>query len=159
MYVIFLYFFFLMIPRPPRSTLFPYTTLFRSYQTWRKLRNISMHQIHRAGEKMFTDWAGLTASIIDPTTGEVQPVWFFVAALGASKIFYTEPFLSMNLFSWIQGHVHSFEYFGGATEIIVPDNTKTAVKKPCYFEPEINPTYLEMAKHYGAVVIPARVRK
>ena len=65
----------------------------------------------------------------------------------------------MDLFAWNQGHIHAFEYFDGSTEIIVPDNLKTGVKKPCYYEPEINPTYLEMAKHYGAVVIPARVRK
>jgi len=63
-----------------------YTQFCDHYQTWRKLRNISMHQIHRAGEKMFTDWAGLTASIIDPTTGEVQPVWFFVATLSIRPI-------------------------------------------------------------------------
>lgn len=108
---------------------------------------------------MFVDWAGLTGSIVDRETGEIKPVYFFVAVLGASKLFYTEPFLSMDLFCWIQGHVHAFEYFGGSTEIIVPDNTKTGVKKPCYYEPEINPTYLEMAKYYGAAVIPARIRK
>jgi transposase len=136
-----------------------YTQFCDHYLTWRKLRNISMHQIHRAGEKMFTDWAGLTGSIIDRETGEVQLAYFFVAVLGASKIFYTEPFLATDLFAWNQGHVHAFEYFEGSTEIIVPDNTKTAVKKPCYYEPEINPTYLEMAKYYEAVVIPARVRK
>lgn len=136
-----------------------YTQFCDHYLTWRKLRDISMHQIHRAGEKLFTDWAGLTGSVIDRETGEVQPAYFFVAVLGACKLFYTEPFLAMDLFPWTQGHIHAFEYFGGVTEIIVPDNTKTAVKKPCYYEPEINPTYLEMASHYGAVVIPARVRK
>lgn len=118
-----------------------------------------MHQIHRAGEKMFTDWAGLTGSVMNRETGEVQEAYFFVAVLGASKIIYAESFLSQDLFCWVQGHVHAFEYFGGSTEIIVPDNTKTGVKKPCFYEPEINPTYLEMAKHYGSVVIPARVRK
>ena len=136
-----------------------YTQFCDHYLTWRKLRNISMHQIYRAGEKMFTDWAGLTSSIIERETGEVRPVYFFVAVLGASKMIYTEPFLSMDLFPWNQGHVHAFEYFGGSTEIIVPDNTKTAVKKPCYYEPEIHPSFLEMARYYGAAIIPARVRK
>lgn len=136
-----------------------YTQFCDHYLTWRRLRNISMHQIYRAGEKMFTDWAGLTSSIIDRETGEVQPVYFFVAVLGASKMIYTEPFLSMDLFPWNQGHVHAFEYFGGSTEIIVPDNTKTAVKKPCYYEPEIHPSFLEMARYYSAAIIPARVRK
>lgn len=136
-----------------------YTQFCDHYLTWRKLRNISMHQIHRAGEKMFTDWAGLTGSVIDQLTGEIQAAYYFVAVLGASRLFYTEPFLSMDLFPWTEGHVHAFEYFGGSTETVIPDNTKTAVKNPCYYEPEINPTYLEMASHYGSVIIPARVRK
>ena len=136
-----------------------YTQFCDHYLTWRKLRNISMHQIHRAGEKMFTDWAGLTGSTIDRETGEIKEAYFFVAVLGASKIIYTEPFFSMDLFSWNQGHVAAFKYFGGSSEIIVPDNTKTAVKKPCYYEPDLNLSYLEMAKHYGSVIIPARVRK
>ncbi len=136
-----------------------YTQFCDHYATWRKLRNISMHQIHRAGEKMFVDWAGLTIPVIDQKTGEVLNTYFFVAVLGASNMFYTEPFLSQDLFSWIQAHVHTFEYFGGVTEIIVPDNLKSGVKKPCYYEPEINPTYLEMAQHYGSAIIPARVRK
>lgn len=136
-----------------------YTQFCDHYNTWRKLRNISMHQIHRAGEKMFVDWAGLTLPIIDRETGEVREAYFFVAVLGASNLIFAEPFLSQDLFAWISAHVHAFEYFGGTTEIIVPDNLKTGVKKPCYYEPEIHPTYLEMARYYGCAVIPARVRK
>ena len=136
-----------------------YTQFCDHYLKWRKLRNLSMHQIHRAGEKVFVDWAGLTHYIIDADTGERREVYFFVAALGASDLLYTEPFLSMELPAWINAHVNAFAYFGGTPEIIVPDNTKTAVKKPSYYEPEIHPTYREMAAHYGCVVIPARVRK
>lgn len=136
-----------------------YTQFCDHYATWRKLRHISMHQIHRAGEKMFVDWAGLTVPVIDRETGEVPDAYFFVAVLGASNMFYTEPFLSQDLFCWTEGHVHAFNYFEGVPEILVPDNLKSGVKKPCYYEPEINPTYLEMAQHYGCAVIPARVRK
>src|SRR5690348_17668597 len=35
----FIFFFFLMIRRPPRSTLFPYTTLFRSRARWVRARS------------------------------------------------------------------------------------------------------------------------
>jgi transposase len=136
-----------------------YTQFCDHYLTWRKLRNVSMHQIYRAGEKMFVDWAGLTIPIIDRRNGEAQAAYFFVAVLGASNLIFTEPFLSQDLFVWTAAHVHAFEYFGGATEVIVPDNLKTGVKKSCYYEPEIHPTYLEMARHYGCAVIPARVRK
>ena len=138
---------------------FQYTQFCDHYAIWRKLREISMHQIHRAGEKMFVDWAGLTLPVIDRDTGEARDAYFFVAVLGASRLIYTEPFLSQDLFAWTLAHVHAFEYFGGTPEILVPDNLKTGVKKPCYYEPEIHPTYLEMARHYGCAVIPARVRK
>jgi transposase len=136
-----------------------YTQFCDHYATWRKLRRISMHQIHRAGEKLFVDWAGLTNPIVDRKTGEVHDAYFFVAVLGASNMFYTEPFLSQDLFCWTQAHVNAFEYFGGVPEILVPDNLKSGVKKTCYYEPEINQTYLELAQHYGCAIIPARVRK
>lgn len=126
---------------------------------WRELRNISMHQIHRAGEKMFVDWVGLTVPIFDPKNNECREASFFVAALGASNFLYTEPFLSQDIFAWITAHVNALQYFQGVPEIIVPDNLRTGVKKSCFYEPEINPTYLEMATHYGCVIIPARVRK
>lgn len=70
---------------------------------------------------MFVDWTGLTTPVIDRDTGEVRNDYFFVAVLGAGKMFFTEPFLSQDLSSWVQAHVHAFEYFGGTTEIIIPD--------------------------------------
>ncbi|MDK2901871.1 MAG: hypothetical protein PWR14_775 [Thermosediminibacterales bacterium] len=129
------------------------------YLRWRKSRNISMHQIHRVGEKTFVDWAGPTMKVVDRTTGECKDAYIFVGALGASDLLYAEAACSQELESWINVHIHMFEYFQGVTEIIVPDNLKTGIKKPCYYEPEIHPTYLDMATHYGTVIIPARVRK
>ena len=129
------------------------------YLKWRGKRNLSMHQIHKAGEKTYVDWVGPTMQVIDRQTGEIQNAYLFVGVLGASELFYTEAFPSMEMTSWITAHVHMFEYFGGTTEILVPDNLKTGVKQSCYYAPEIHPTYLEMARHYGMAVIPARVRK
>lgn len=93
------------------------------YLKWRKLRNISMHQIHRAGEKTFVDWAGATMSVTDPATGESMDAYLFIGVLGASDLIYTEASLSQDLECWIGAHVRMFEYFQGITEIIVPDNT------------------------------------
>lgn len=129
------------------------------YLKWRKLRNISMHQIHRAGEKAFVDWSGETMHVVDRYTGESKDAYMFIGVLGASDLIYAEAFADEKLESWISAHVNMFNYFQGVTRIIVPDNLKTGVKKPCYYEPEIHPTYLEMANHYGAAIIPARVRK
>jgi len=129
------------------------------YQKWRGKRNISMHQIHKAGEKTFVDWVGPHMDVVDRETGEVMPAYFFVGALGASELFYTEAFPSMDMNSWITAHIHMFQYFGGTTQILVPDNLKTGVKSACYYSPEIHPTYLEMSRYYNIAVIPARVRK
>jgi len=129
------------------------------YRQWRCTLSVVMHQIHRAGEKLFVDWAGSKVNIIDVDTGEIKEASVFVATLGASSYSYAEAFMSEKLESWITAHCHAFEYFEGVTAIIVPDNTKTAVLKPCRYEPELNLTYLEMATYYGAAIIPAWVRK
>jgi transposase len=129
------------------------------YLKWRKLRNISMHQIHKAGEKIFVDWSGETMYVTDRNTGERKPAYIFIGVLGASDMIYAEAFSTEKLDSWISAHVNMFNYFQGVSQIIVPDNLRTGVKKPCFYEPEIHPTYLEMANHYGTAIIPARVRK
>ena len=82
-----------------------------------------------------------------------------MAALGASSYTFAWAAFSCDLPSWIDAHVRAFAFFGGVPEILVPDNLKAGVRKPCYYEPDINPTYYEMARHYGTVVIPARVAR
>ena len=60
---------------------------------------------------------------------------------------------------WVDAHIHMVDYFGGATTLWVPDQLKSAVTRPCRYEPEVNRTYEDLATHYGAVVVPARPRK
>ncbi|MCL5104957.1 MAG: IS21 family transposase [Armatimonadetes bacterium] len=118
-----------------------------------------LRQEHKAGEKVFTDYAGSTIPYIDPKTGKVVQTNLFVGALGASSFIFTEATLDMTEPNWIGSHIRMFGFFGGVPEIIVPDNTKTAVTKPDRYEPDLNQSFSEMATHYGAAVIPARIRK
>lgn len=134
-----------------------YSRFCQLYRDWQKTTDPYLHQNHKAGEKMMVDWAGQTMKIVDRETGELVDAYIFVATLPASNYLYVEPFLSMNIENWIAGHVHAMEFFGGVPEIIVPDNTKTAVSKCCYYEPELNATYADMARHYGAAVLPTRI--
>jgi transposase len=127
------------------------------YRQWAKKLDVTLRQEHRAGEKLFVDYAGQTVPIVDPATGEITQAQIFIAALGASSYTFAEASASQDLPSWIRSHVHAFEFFGGVPEILVPDNLKAGVSKPCRYEPEINPTYLELAQHYGTTVIPARI--
>ena len=118
-----------------------------------------MRQNHKAGEKLFVDYAGDTIPIVDPETGEVRQASIFVAVLGASSYTYAEAQVSQEMPHWIGGHVRTFAFIGGVTQIIVPDNLKQGVKSPCWYDPDLNQTYQWMAEHYGVAVIPARVRK
>jgi transposase len=129
------------------------------YQQWARKLDLALRQEHRAGEKLFVDYAGDTVSVIDSKTGTIQEASIFVAVLGASNYTYAEATWSQDLGSWIRAHVRALEFLGGAPALLVPDNCKTAVRRPCRYEPDVNPTYQEMAAHYGMAVIPARVKK
>jgi transposase len=138
---------------------YQYSQFCEIYRQWTEKLDVCLRQEYRAGEKLFVDYAGQTIPIQDSLTGNKQEAYLFVATLGASNYSFAEATLSQDLPSWIQSHVHAFEFFHGVAEILIPDNLKTGVTHPCRYEPDINPTYLDLAEHYGAVVIPARVRK
>lgn len=138
---------------------YSYTQFCHYYKQWAKTLRLSMRQNHVAGEKMFVDYSGTGIDIIDPKTGEVKTAELFVAVLGASGYTYAEASWSQKSSCWIHSHINAFEYFDGVSQILVPDNLKSGVTKPCRYEPDINLTYQDMVTHYGAVVIPARSKK
>lgn len=138
---------------------FQYSQFCELYKRWMSHKRVTMRQRHTAGEKTFIDYSGPTLPVIDPSTGEVRNAQVFVASAGAGGLIYAEATFSQQLPDWIASHVRMFEYFGGVTEILIPDNLKSGVKKPCWYEADITKTYRDMASHYGTVVIPARVRK
>jgi transposase len=129
------------------------------YRTWARKLKISMRQTHKAGEKLFVDYAGHTLPIVNPHTGEISEAQIFVAVLGASSYTFAEATLTQGLHDWLGSHTRAFAFFGGVPELVVPDNLKSAVSKPCRYEPDLNPSYQDLAEHYGTAVIPARVRK
>ena len=138
---------------------YQYSAFCKKYLQWTGKLDLVMRQEHRAGEKMFVDYAGQTAEVIDSSTGEIRQAQVFVAVLGASNYTYAEASWTQSLPDWIGSHSRAFVFFGGVPEIVVPDNLKTGVKRACYYEPDLNPSYQEMATHYGCAVIPARVKK
>jgi transposase len=112
-----------------------YTQFCEHYRQWCADRRLSMVQVHRAGEKLFVDYAGKKPHVTDPETGEVREVELFVAVLGASNLTYAEATETQQIADWIASHVRTFEYLGGVTGALVPD---------------------ELARHYGTVILPAR---
>ena len=126
------------------------------YRRWLGKLDLVLRQEHRAGEKMFVDYAGATIPVYDPRTGTAQPAAVFVAVLGASSYTFAEATPGQDLRSWIGSHMRAFEFFGGVTQVVVPDNLKSAVTRPSYYEPDLNPTYRDLGDHYGVAIIPAR---
>jgi transposase len=138
---------------------YQYSQFCRIYHQWTEKLAPCFRQVYKAGEKLFVDYAGQTMEITDSETGEIHEAQIFVATLGASNYTFAEATRSQDLPSWIQSHVRAFEFFQGVTQILTPDNLKDAVTRPCRYEPDLNATYRELAAHYGAVIIPARVKK
>jgi transposase len=143
--------------RAQHPTGYAYSQFCERYRQWARALKPTMRQVHRAGEKQFVDFSGRRPHLVDPRTGEVTVVELFVGVLGASGLMYAEATPSQDLPSWIGAHVRMLEYWEGSPAIWVPDNLKSGVTIAHRYEPEINRTYAELARHYGAVVIPARV--
>ena len=123
-------------------------------------RQVSLHNERKAGEVMEVDWMGDTLPcVVNGETGEVITAHFFVAVMGYSGLPYVEAFPNEQEPNWITANVNALHYYGGVPRIIEPDNVKTAVKTPKYYEPVINSAYWELSQHYAVAVVPARVRK
>ena len=137
---------------------YQYSRFCQHYRGWAGRLSVSMRQTHTPGEKLFVDYAGPTVAITDPLTGEIRQAALFVAVLGASNYTYCEATWSQGLPDWIGSHVRAFEFFGGVPAVLVPDNLKSGVNKACSYDPQLNPTYRDLAEHYGTAVIPARPR-
>ena len=129
------------------------------YRRWKKQQKRSMRQLHRAGEKLFIDYSGATMEVINRATGEIRRAEIFVAVLGASNYTFAEATWSQTLPDWIGSHIRAFEFFGGVSQLLIPDNLRSAVTKADRYHPKINTTYAEMATHYGTAVLPARSYK
>jgi transposase len=133
-----------------------YTAFCDHYRRWLNKRRLSMRQEHLAGEKLFVDYSGKKPHLVDPTTGEVTEVELFVAVLGASSLTFAEATRSQRSADFIQSHIRAFEYFGGVPRALVPDQLKSGVTGSSAYEPIIQRTYEELARHYGSSVVPAR---
>ena len=129
------------------------------YQRWRSKLDVVLRQEHKAGERMFVDWAGATIPVYDGHTGQAWQASLFVAALGASSYTWAEATRDQQMKAWLKAHVHAFEHFQGIPELAVPDNCKTGVSKAHRYDPDLNPTYYNFAQHSGFAILPARPHK
>jgi len=138
---------------------FAYATFTRHYRGWVAITGATMTMNRKPGDALEVDWAGDTMAFTNPVTGRIHPAYLFIAALPFSAYFYVEAFADMKLEAWLDAHVRAYEFFGGATRLLIPDNLKTGVAKSDRYEPALNSAYAQLADHYHTAIIPARVRK
>lgn len=138
---------------------YSYSQFCRLYTHWSKQIDPSLKQIYKAGEKSFIDYCGPKIPIYNLKGEILFKAYVFVSVLGASQYIYAEATKTRSLPDWIGSHIRMFHFYGGVTEILVPDNEKSAVTSASYYEPDINLAYADLAQHYETAVIPTRPGK
>jgi transposase len=133
-----------------------YSQFCELYRRWGKTQDVVLRLQHAPGDKLFVDYAGLTMPVIDPRTGELRPAQVFVAALGHSSYTFIEATWTQTIADWLGSHRRALEFFGGVPAAVVPDNLKSGVLRAHRYNPDINPSYQDLATHYGFAVLPAR---
>jgi transposase len=136
-----------------------YTQFCEAFRAWQRRQKVTMRQLHRAGDKAFIDYSGKKPSVVDPDTGERMEVELFVAVLGASSYTYAEATRTQRAAEFVSSNIRALEFFGGVPAALVPDQLRSAVGKPCRYEPEAQRTYAELAEHYNTTILPARPAK
>jgi len=126
------------------------------YARWKAQVNPVMRMEHKAGDKLYVDFAGDKLSVVDAGTGEIKAVEVFVAILGASQLTYVEAVASQGKEDFIAACENALHFCGGVPAAIVPDNLKAAVTKSSKYEPTVNETFLDFAQHYSTTILPAR---
>ena len=136
-----------------------YTQFCQHQQDYAGSLRRSMRQLHRAGEKLFIDYAGPTVGIVDADTGELRRAHIFVAVLGASNYTYACATPGETQADWLRGLSQALTFFGGVPALVVPDNPRALIARPDRYEPVLNRAAQACAQHYGMAILPARPRR
>ncbi len=142
-----------------KTTPYMYTQFCEKYRRWARMTKATMRITHKPGEAMQVDWAGTTIAYFDSVTCTESAAYVFVAILPCSGYIFAEACADMKSENWLLCHVHAYNYFGGTTRLLIPDNLKTGVTKNTRYEIVLNTSYQELAQHYNTAIVPARVRK
>jgi transposase len=135
---------------------FSYSRFCHHYRMWESKQKPGMHMDHKAGDIMYADFTGKKMHVVDQGSGEIREAEIFVTILGASQLTYIEAIFSQSLEDWVMINENALLYYGGTPRGICPDNLKSAVTRACNYEPLINETYNDLARHYNTVILPTR---
>ena len=108
------------------------------------------------GERAEVDWAGGKIEWLEMKTGEIRESLVFIGILGFSQLIFATAQDDMKSRQFLHSHKLMYEFFKGVPAVTAPDCTKTAVSKCHLYDPDLNPNYTEMARHYETAIVPAR---
>lgn len=135
-----------------------YSQFCDKYRFWARIKKATMRISHKPGDAMEVDWAGSTIPVWDSMTGDSVPAYIFVGVLPCSCYVYVQACSDMKSDTWISCHVNAYNYFGGVTRLLIPDNLKTGITRNTRYETILNRSYYEMAEYYKTAIVPGRVR-
>ena len=138
-------------------TPYRYTQFCEKYRRWAKISKATMRIQHKPGDKTEVDWAGDTLPIYDPVTGDYDKGYLFVGVLPCSLYVYAELCDDMQQENWLNCHINMYNYFGGVTRLLIPDNLKTGVVTNSRYDLVLNKSYQELAEYYDTAIVPCRV--
>lgn len=139
------------------TTPYRYTQFCDKYRRWAKVTKATMRIKHKPGDKTEVDWAGDTLPIYDPVTGDPEPSYLFVGALPCSFYVFADLCENMQQENWQYCHINMYNYFGGVTRLLIPDNLKTGVVTNSRYDLVMNKSYQELAEYYDTAIVPCRV--
>lgn len=133
-----------------------YTQFWRQfYKIYPDVPQATMRLEHKPGERTYFDYTeGI--DIVDRMTGEIRQTSLCCGVLAMSSYTYGEFSFTQKRDDLIRSMENAFRYFGGVTPYVTVDNQKAAVKKAHWYDPEVNPAFVDFANHWGFAVIPAR---
>lgn len=116
---------------------------------------VSMVLNHKPGERIFFDFTD-GINIVDRATGEIKKTQLLCGVLAFSSLTFGEFTWDQKQESMLRGMEKVFKYFGGVTPYVTVDNLKSGVLRAHLYDPDVNPTFVDFANHWGFAVIPAR---
>ncbi|MGW3485653.1 IS21 family transposase [Rhodococcus indonesiensis] len=123
-----------------------------------EVNELTMRITHVPGHTMQVDWAGTPMAIFDPVTGTKTRVSVFVASLPYSGMVFACGCLDERMPNWLDAHLQAFEYFGGVSQVIVPDNASTASNQIARGDRarEVNREYRDFLEYHHTAAVPTR---
>jgi transposase len=135
---------------------YKYSAFCEKYARFARLLKRSMRQVHKAGERLFVDYAGQTVQLVEPRTGEITRAQIFVAVLGASNYTFACATRTQQAEDWVRSIIAALEFIGGTPRLLVPDQPRALISNPDRYEPITHRLLAEFGEHYGVAVLPAR---